>query len=101
MYASRSISRQNDASSACLRVVCERRLTRFRKTFTRDLTLTAKYNDDFGEGDDDSGWRTDDLSSDEPNENKLSDTGKRRGGVLGSKDTWSVVCEALDCAMMK
>jgi hypothetical protein len=93
------MSRQNDASSAFLRAVCERRFARFRKAFTRDLTLTAKYNDDVGEGDDDNGWRTDDLSSGGPNENKLSDTGISRGGVVGSKDTWSMVC-ALGCAMV-
>ena len=89
------MSRQNDASSALLRVVCERRSTRFRNAFTRDLILTAKYNDDF----DDSGWRTEDLSSGEPNENKLSDTGMSRSGVVGSKDTWRMVCE-LGCAMV-
>lgn len=94
------MSRQKDASSALLRVVCERRSTRFRKAFTRDLILTAKYNDDFGDRDNDSGWRTDDLSSGEPNENRLSDTGMSRGGVLGSKDTWSMVCDALGCAMV-
>ena len=95
------MSRQNEASSALLRAVCERRFARFRKAFTRDLTLTAKYNDDVDEGDDDdSGWRTDDLSSDGPNEDRRSDTGMSRGGV-GSKDTWSMVCDALGCAMMK
>jgi hypothetical protein len=95
------MSRQNDASSAFPRPVCERRFTRFRKAFTRDLTLTAKYNDDVGEGDDDSGWRTDDLSSGGPNENKLTDAGMSRGGSLGSKDTWSNVCDAMGCAIMK
>lgn len=49
------MSRQNEASSAFLRAVCDRRFTRFRKLFTINLTLTAKYNDDLGEGDDDSG----------------------------------------------
>lgn len=94
------MSRQNDASSALLRAVCERRSTRFRKAFTKDLILTAKYNDDFGDcDDDDSGWRTDDLSSGGPNENKLSDTGMSRGGVVVSKDTWSMFC-ALGCAMV-
>jgi hypothetical protein len=95
------MSRQNDVSSALLRAACERRFARFRNEFTRDLTLTAKYNEDVGEGDDDSGWRTDDLSSGGPNENKLSDTGMSRGGVVGSKDTWSMVCDAMGCAMMK
>lgn len=95
------MSRQNDASSAFPRPVCERRFTRFRKAFTRDLTLTAKYNDDVGEGDDDSGWRTDDLSSGGPNENKLTDAGMSRGGSVRSKDTWSNVCDAMGCAMMK
>lgn len=93
------MSRQNDASSAFLRAVCERRFARSRKAFTRDLTLTAKYNDDVGVGDDDNGWRTDDLSSGGPNENKLADTGMSRGGE-GSKDTWSMICDALGCAIM-
>jgi hypothetical protein len=101
MYASLSISRQNDALSAFRRTVCERRLARFRKAFTRDLTLTAKYNDDPSEGDDDSddlvvGRRADDLSSGGPNENKLSDTDMRAGGVVGAKDTSRMVCEAPD-----
>ena len=96
------MSRQNDASSALLRVVCERRSTRFRNAFTRDLILTAKYNDDFGDrDDDDSGWRTDDLSSGGPNENKLTDAGMSRGGSVRSKDTWSNVCDAMGCAIMK
>ena len=94
------MSRQNDASSPFRRAVRECRFTRFRKALTSDLTLTAKYNDDFGESDDDNGWRTDGLSSGEPNENESSDTGMRQGGALGSKDTWKVVCEALDCAIM-
>ena len=68
--------------------------------------MTAKYNDDPGEGDDDDsdnlvvGRRTDDLSSGGPNENKLSDTDMRVGGVLGAKDTSRMVCEAPDCAIM-
>jgi hypothetical protein len=92
------MSRQNNASSPFLRAVCERRFTRFRKAFTSDLTFTAKYSDDFGEDDDDSGRRTDDLSSDGPNENEVSETGMRQGGVLGSKGSRSVVCEG--CAIM-
>lgn len=60
---------------------------------TSDLTLTAKYNDEFGEGDDDNvvvagGRGTDALTSDRSNESEVSDTGSiRQGGVPGSKDT--------------
>jgi hypothetical protein len=94
------------ASTAFLRTaVLERRFTRFRKTFTRDLTLTAKYNDALGDGDDDSdseaaGWRTDELSSDGPNENKSSNPGIGRGGQVSSKDTWRVIRETRGNAIM-
>lgn len=101
------MSRQNRASSDffLLRAFCERRLTRFRNKLTKDLTLTARYNDDLGDDDDDndegkgevaSGRGTDDLTSAGPNENEESD-GIKRGG---SKDTWNAVCEARGCAIV-
>lgn len=69
------MSRQNRLPSVLLRAVWERRLTRFRNRLTRDVTLTAKYNEDLGDGDGDdddvaSGRVTDDLSSGMPNENE-------------------------------
>ena len=53
-------------------------MTRFRNRLTSDVTLTAKYNEDLGDGDDEddddddvaSGRVTDDLSSGVPNENE-------------------------------